>query len=134
MVLDPWTLESKGEIAVGEHPNAMVASRDGSRLFVACANTNAVWVVDLAKRMAGEQIAVALGLDAPVGSTPNAVALSPDGRTLLVATRTTTPSPLPTYRNPARPPCRAGFRSAGIRPRCSSIAIRDASSCSTARG
>jgi YVTN family beta-propeller protein len=44
-----------------------------------------VWVVDLAKRMPGEQISVALGLDAPVGSTPNAVALSPDGRTLLVA-------------------------------------------------
>ena len=43
---DAWTLANKGEVEVGEHPNAMVLSRDGARLFVACANTNAVWVVD----------------------------------------------------------------------------------------
>ncbi len=70
---------------VGEHPNAMALSRDGARLFVACANTNAVWAVDLAARKAVEQIGVALRSDAPPGSTPNALALSPDGGTLLVA-------------------------------------------------
>ena len=85
VMLDPWTLAQKGEIAVGEHPNAMALSRDGARLFVACANTNAVWVVDVASATASEQIAVALGLEAPVGSTPNGLALSPDGKTLLVA-------------------------------------------------
>ena len=70
---------------VGEHPNAMVLSRDGTRLFVACANTNAVWAVDLASRKAKEQVGVSLRPDAPPGSTPNALALSPDGETLLVA-------------------------------------------------
>jgi YVTN family beta-propeller protein len=85
VMLDPWTLASKGEIVVGEHPNAMAATRDGSRLFVACANTNAVWVVDLTRGTASEQISVALGAEAPIGSTPNGVAVSPDGRTLLVA-------------------------------------------------
>jgi YVTN family beta-propeller protein len=63
----------------------MVLSRDGSRLFVACANTNAVWVVDVRSGKATEQIGVALYPEAPVGTTPNALALSPDGKTLLVA-------------------------------------------------
>src|SRR3982751_1046507 len=85
MMLAPWSRETIGEIVVGEHPNAMAASSDGLRLFVACANTNAVWVIDLQKRVATEQISVALGVEAPVGSTPNSVAISPNGRTLLVA-------------------------------------------------
>jgi len=79
------TLAPLGEVPVGPHPNAMVLSRDGARLFVACANTNAVYVIDLAARAAREQISVALYPNAPVGSTPNALALSPDARTLLVA-------------------------------------------------
>src|SRR5262249_14731320 len=79
------TLDSKGEIAVGEHPNAMALSRDGTRLFVTCANTNAVWAVDLESRRAVEQISVALFPGAPPGSTPNDVSLSPDQQRLLVA-------------------------------------------------
>src|SRR3989442_1352685 len=85
LAFDAATLEKRGEIAVGEHPNAMAFSKDGTRLFVACANTNAVWVVDLASRTAKEQVSVALHPGAPAGSTPNALGLSPDGRTLLVA-------------------------------------------------
>jgi DNA-binding beta-propeller fold protein YncE len=85
LAFDPLTLERRGEIAVGEHPNAMVFSKDGARLFVACANTNAVWVIDLASRAAKEQVSVALYPNAPAGSTPNALGLSPDGGTLLVA-------------------------------------------------
>jgi YVTN family beta-propeller protein len=84
-LFEPVTLRPQGEIVVGEHPNAMVLSRDGARLFVACANTNAVWAVDLASRKAREQVGVSLRPDAPLGSTPNALALSPDGGTLLVA-------------------------------------------------
>jgi YVTN family beta-propeller protein len=79
------TLDATGEIPVGPHPNAMLLSKDGNRLFVACANTNAVWVVDLASRTAREQISVALYPNAPVGTTPNSLALSPDGATMLVA-------------------------------------------------
>jgi len=85
LLFDPETLEPRGEIPVGEHPNAMAQSADGKRLFVACAHTNSVWAVDLAARSATEQISVALSPGAPPGSTPNALALSPDGRTLLVA-------------------------------------------------
>ncbi|MGE5245239.1 MAG: hypothetical protein ACM3SQ_13500, partial [Betaproteobacteria bacterium] len=85
LLFDAATLEARGEIAVGEHPNAMALSKDGARLFVACANTNAVWVVDVAGRRAVEQVRVSMFPDAPPGSTPNAVSLSPDGTRLLVA-------------------------------------------------
>ena len=84
-LFEAGTLRPLGEIAVGEHPNAIVLSKDGQHLFVACANTNAVWVVDLASRRAIEQVRVSLRADDPPGSTPNALALSPDGGTLLVA-------------------------------------------------
>ncbi len=85
LLFDATTLAPTGEIQVGEHPNAMAFSKDGSRLFVACANTNAVWVVDVASRKAIEQISMALYPAAPPGSTPNSLGLSPDGRRLLVA-------------------------------------------------
>jgi DNA-binding beta-propeller fold protein YncE len=85
MKFDSRTLEPRGEFVVGEHPNAMVLSPDGARLFVACANTNAVWAVDVATGKVTEQISVALFPKSPPGSTPNAVAVSPDGRILLVA-------------------------------------------------
>lgn len=42
LVVDPATLATIAEVSVGEHPNAMEITKDGSRLFVACANTNAV--------------------------------------------------------------------------------------------
>ncbi len=82
---DAATLQQVGEYLVGEHPNAMVTSKKGDRLFVACANTNAVWAVDLATGKAAEQISVALYPEAPPSTTPNGLGLSPDGKTLLVA-------------------------------------------------
>src|SRR5262249_39369345 len=85
LLFDAHTLDAKGEIPVGEHPNAMALTRDGRRLFVACANTNAVWVVDVANRKAVEQVKVSIFPDAPPGSTPNAVSLSPDEKRLVVA-------------------------------------------------
>jgi DNA-binding beta-propeller fold protein YncE len=85
LAFDADTLAPVGEVPTGDHPNAMVLSADGATLFVACANTNAVWVVDTASLKAKEQVAVSLYPDAPAGSTPNALALSPDGATLFVA-------------------------------------------------
>ncbi len=85
LVFDAQDLSLKKEIEVGEHPNAMAFSKDGSRLFVACANTNAVWNIDLAQGYATEQISIAPFPGMPPGSTPNALDLSPDGKTLLVA-------------------------------------------------
>ncbi len=68
----------------------MALSRDGGRLFVACASTNAVWVIDAATSKATEQISISLFPQAPPGSTPNALAILPAGERLLVATPTTT--------------------------------------------
>jgi DNA-binding beta-propeller fold protein YncE len=47
LMFDARTLQARGDIAVGEHPNAMALTKDGKRLFVACANTNAVWAIDV---------------------------------------------------------------------------------------
>ncbi len=85
MMFDPATLAPKGDIVVGQHPNAMVQSPDGKWMYVACANTNAVWVIDLEGKKAVAQIATALFPEAPPGSTPNALSLSADGKQLLVA-------------------------------------------------
>ena len=85
LMFNAKTLEPAGEIVVGEHPNAMALTKDGRRLFVACANTNAVWAIDVPTRRAVEQITVALFPKAPPGSTPNHVSLSPDEKRLLVA-------------------------------------------------
>ena len=85
LLFDAATLAARGEIATGEHPNALALSADGGRLFVACANTNSVWAADLPSGAAREQISVAMYPKAPPGSTPNSLGLSPDGKTLLVA-------------------------------------------------
>ncbi|HET6960398.1 MAG TPA: alkaline phosphatase family protein, partial [Vicinamibacterales bacterium] len=69
-----------------EHPNAMVLSRDGKRLFVACGNSASVWVFDTFSGEAIEQISMSLTPAAPTTATPNSLALSPDGQTLLVST------------------------------------------------
>jgi len=85
LMFDARTFEPRGEIAVGEHPNAMALTKDGKRLFVACANTNAVWAIDVEARRSVEQIVVSLFPQAPPGSTPNHVSLSKDDTRLLVA-------------------------------------------------
>jgi DNA-binding beta-propeller fold protein YncE len=74
------------EYSTGEHPNALLLSRDGRRLFVACGNSGSVWVFDTFSAEALEQISVSLFPNAPPTSTPNSLALSPDGQTLIVST------------------------------------------------
>lgn len=85
-------------IAVGMHPTDLLylpgknQPEDGQpafvgRLFVACANTNSVFVLGInaeggAKLI--ERINVALTPRAPAGSTPTALAASPDGTRLYV--------------------------------------------------
>ena len=73
------------EVTTGEHPNAMLFSNDGKRLFVAAGSSAAVWVFDTFSWEAIEQISTNLYPQAPPTSTPNSLALSPDGRQLLVA-------------------------------------------------
>ena len=73
------------EFNTEQHPNALLLSQDGKRLFVACGNSSSVWVFDTFSGQSIEQISMSLYLDAPHTSTPNSLALSPDGQTLLVS-------------------------------------------------
>lgn len=89
--------EQLGKIGLGPHTTDMVLSnrkRDDDehappyRLFVAAANTNSVFVVDVSgsnEMKLGETLNVALTPMHPLGMTPSAVALSPDQKTLYVA-------------------------------------------------
>ena len=74
-----------GSITVGDNPNDMCLSKDGSRLFVANANDNSVSVIDVQQRKVIEILNAALYPAAPPGSTTNSVALSDDGETLYIA-------------------------------------------------
>src|SRR5258706_6767141 len=73
------------ELNTEEHPNALVLSQDGKRLFVACGNSSSIWVFDTFSGQPIEQISMSLYPNAPRTSTPNSLALSPDGQTLLVS-------------------------------------------------
>jgi YVTN family beta-propeller protein len=74
-----------GELAVGLHPSDLVLSPDGSRLFVANANSDSVSVVETASFRVRETISVRPDAKLPFGSISNAVAVSKDGSTLFVA-------------------------------------------------
>ena len=66
-VEDTWATEA--------HPTEMALSPQADRLFVACANSNQVTVLDTAGGRATETISTALYPKAPNGSTPNSLAL-----------------------------------------------------------
>ncbi len=83
-VVDAATLQLTKLISTGDHPNKMVLSDDG-RLFVACANTDNVTVINTEKDEVTATISLLPYEGAPYGSTPNGLALSPDGKTLYVA-------------------------------------------------
>jgi YVTN family beta-propeller protein len=87
-VLDSRTAAVRTTIRVGDHPNAVLFSPDESLLYVVCANTDDVWVIDTNRDTAVETIELHPYRDAPFGSTPNALALSHDGSTLYVANAT----------------------------------------------
>lgn len=75
--LTRWPTES--------HPTEMVLSPDGKTLYVACANSTKVSVLDVATGKALQVIHAALYPQAPVGNTPNSLCLTPDGQILIVA-------------------------------------------------
>ncbi len=84
-LVDPMSLAVRSLVRVDDHPCDMAESPDGARLFVACANSNFVDVVDIAAGKVSERLNAALYPGAPAGSTPNAVALDPAGQRLAVA-------------------------------------------------
>ncbi|MBA4066245.1 MAG: hypothetical protein C0501_21525 [Isosphaera sp.] len=68
-----------------EHPTEMVLSPKGDALYVACANSTKVAVLDPATGKPLQTIHCALYAGAPAGNTPNSLALTPDGQLLFVA-------------------------------------------------
>ncbi|MCK5461606.1 MAG: bifunctional YncE family protein/alkaline phosphatase family protein, partial [Bacteroidales bacterium] len=75
-------------IEVGLHPSGMVLSPDRTRLFVACANSDIVSVINTSTDEVVEEISVHLEKDLPFGSGPNALTISQDGKILYVANGT----------------------------------------------
>jgi YVTN family beta-propeller protein len=84
-VLDPGDLRTVARISVGEHPNQIAVHPQDDRIFVACASSNCVSVIDTRRGIVVETIHTALFPRAPEGSTPDALAIVPDGKTLYVA-------------------------------------------------
>jgi YVTN family beta-propeller protein len=72
-------------VETGDHPNELLLTADGSRLFVANANVNTVSVIDTGSLRVTETLNTALYPDALEGSTPNSLAISPDGGRLFIA-------------------------------------------------
>jgi YVTN family beta-propeller protein len=84
LAVDPKELRVVAKISVGEHPNQMAVHKDG-RLFVVCASSNCVSVIDTQRGIVTETIITSLFPKAPEGTTPDALALSPDGKVLYIA-------------------------------------------------
>ena len=85
LVLDPKTLRTIAKIPVGDHPNQLAIHPTDDHLFVACASSNGVWVIDTSRGTVQETISTSLFPKAPEGSTPDALCISPDGEMLYVA-------------------------------------------------
>lgn len=85
VVLDRRELKEVKRVAVGEHPNQIVIHPRDGRVFVACASSNTVSVIDPQTLQVSETIYTSLFPKAPEGSTPDALAISPDGDDLYVA-------------------------------------------------
>ena len=84
-MLEPDSLRTVARIAVGEHPNQISVHPGDDRIFVACASSDCVSVIDVRRGIVTETIHTALFPRAPEGSTPDALAIAPDGKTLFVA-------------------------------------------------
>ena len=84
-VIDTATFTALERWPTEEHPNEMVLTKDGRRLFVANANRNTVTALDTTTGRASETLLAELQPGAPAGNTPNSLALSPDGKRLFVA-------------------------------------------------
>lgn len=76
------------EIQIGLHPCGMTLSPDGSRLYVACANSDVISVIDTRTDDVLSTISVHSEAGALFGSSPNDLTVSPDGKFLYVANGT----------------------------------------------
>jgi len=84
-VVDLKQNRSVKEIKVGLHPSGMVLSPDRSLLYVACANSDVIDLIDTRKDEKTGEILIHTTNETLFGSAPNALAISPDGKYLYVA-------------------------------------------------
>jgi len=75
-------------IEVGLHPCAMVLSPEHDKLYVACANSDIIAVINTSSDEVIENISVHVKENRAFGSSPNDMAISPDGKFLYVANGT----------------------------------------------
>ncbi|MFM8272522.1 MAG: bifunctional YncE family protein/alkaline phosphatase family protein [Gemmata sp.] len=68
-----------------EHPTEMLLAPKGDALYVACANSTKVSVLDPSSGKPLQTINCALYPNAPAGNTPNSLTMTPDGELLFVA-------------------------------------------------
>ena len=87
-VLDLKRNRQVKEIGVGLHPAGMAMNPDRTRVYVACANSDIISVIDTETDRVIEEISVRMRKDLPFGSAPNALTVSPDGKYLYVANGT----------------------------------------------
>lgn len=75
------------EIEVGLHPNAIISSKDQTKIFVANGNSDNISVIDTKSLLVSDSIFVGLFNENKnlIGSTPNGLALDESGKTLYVA-------------------------------------------------
>ncbi len=85
LALDPNTLETTATLPAGTHPNALLLTKDGARLFVSCGNDDSVYAFDTTTGIMRERMNMRLTPRAPAGATPSALALSPNEKTLYIA-------------------------------------------------
>jgi YVTN family beta-propeller protein len=76
------------DIVVGLHPSGMALNPDYTRLFVACANSDIISVINTNTDQIIEEISVHMHNDLPFGSAPNALTVSSNGQYLYVANGT----------------------------------------------
>jgi YVTN family beta-propeller protein len=86
-VIDITVGNTLREIPVGLHPNAIIASPDGSAVYVANGNSDNVSVISTGTDQVTQTISVRLNaaLNPFVGDAPNALAIDAKGTTLYVA-------------------------------------------------
>ena len=87
-VVDLKNRKETASIPVGLHPGAMILSPDSARLYVACANSDIITIIDTKTDKVIDSISVHMEKDMPFGSAPNALAITPDGKRLFVANGT----------------------------------------------
>ena len=84
-VIDLNSRQTIAEIEVDLHPSGMTLAPDGSRLYVANANSDTISVIDMTRDKLVARWCVKPMKELPFGSAPNALVVSPDGSVLYVA-------------------------------------------------